>query len=826
MEEPTPSLLKAFFSSLWILHVPSFTLAISDGVVIPVLPLFGRNIAGGTDDLIAGAVVSGRPLGQMLSDIPCGVVTERLGTWPSVVVGGLVMAVGSFLSSACGNLWLLLAAQVTIGFGFSLFGVARHGLVGDLDARIRGRSVAFMGGFTRAGWTLGPLAGGLMAQRLGLRWPFVLAGIFLVATVFVFSLGYSTSSHGVVHDRHQGEQPVAMGGSRDDGIQGKGKTRYGALYLAWASASALPGRAAKLICRVVKLPCMAASKYAAVSGHEDEPSPLPPKSSRRSTASKPPHGWGDVTAPPAGTGSPGGTSPLPVSTDAVVEPMLGGGTRPSPGEHLVSTCGEHDIVSGAGGHDIDWGVEGGRYTKAGERHGLATHSGEHQRSNSGEHCVQVDGVAAVSTSGGLWEAPSHRRLARWGSSDGDFGSPSTIGQGGEAVDVEAGLTGPTSRGGIAHVAVSQDGGDVLAGSHGSIFGTARGTGEAQNGTHPLGRWEVNAFADASSACVAPRVPGTDDAAALPDASRYAGSDASKCSEGDANVAGATPGRTAGDQVTDNAMKTNGAKTTSDVDYGTVNRISPRGLKSGSNGGRLRDTDAAAFTRGNVQGDSIINGPSDNTSTLASLPNTSVTERPPTLASVLVTYWRQFLYGGVVLALQCLRQSRSFLLPLVATDTLGLTKGQVGLITALMFGVDTAMFYPAGYCTDRFGRKPTGVAAMIVLSGGISMLGFARDVRAALLASIIVGLGNGLSGGMMITMGADFAPRGKGRVIFLGVWRCLSSVGAVIGPLVAGMLARQLSLGLAAWCIGAFGMAVSFLWVLFVPESQANYVVLK
>ena len=52
----------------------------------------------------------------------------------------------------------------------------------------------------------------------------------------------------------------------------------------------------------------------------------------------------------------------------------------------------------------------------------------------------------------------------------------------------------------------------------------------------------------------------------------------------------------------------------------------------------------------------------------------------------------------------------------------------------------------------------------------------------LAAAILTGIGNGFGSGIMMTLGADLAPKGSiGE--FLGLWRLIGDIGSTGGPLV-------------------------------------------
>ncbi|MBP1776176.1 MAG: transporter, partial [candidate division NC10 bacterium] len=67
------------------------------------------------------------------------------------------------------------------------------------------------------------------------------------------------------------------------------------------------------------------------------------------------------------------------------------------------------------------------------------------------------------------------------------------------------------------------------------------------------------------------------------------------------------------------------------------------------------------------------------------------------------------------------------------------------------------------------------------------------------------------------LGADFTPAER-RGEFLGVWRLIGDVGNAGGPFVVSFIVGIASLGLAATCCGALGLAGVLLMWLAVPET--------
>jgi MFS family permease len=176
----------------------------------------------------------------------------------------------------------------------------------------------------------------------------------------------------------------------------------------------------------------------------------------------------------------------------------------------------------------------------------------------------------------------------------------------------------------------------------------------------------------------------------------------------------------------------------------------------------------------------------------------------------------FRTAGVgAMAIGLLRASRQAILPLWA-DRVGLDAAAVGVIFGLAAGLDMLLFYPAGSLSDRLGRKYVAVPCLSVLALGFLLLPLTRSFATIVPVALLLGFGNGLGSGIVMTLGADFAPR-IGRAEFLGVWRLVGDVGTAGGPLVAAGVTAAASLGGASVLTGAVGLAGAGVVLLRMPE---------
>ena len=170
-----------------------------------------------------------------------------------------------------------------------------------------------------------------------------------------------------------------------------------------------------------------------------------------------------------------------------------------------------------------------------------------------------------------------------------------------------------------------------------------------------------------------------------------------------------------------------------------------------------------------------------------------------------------------------RETRTFLFPLWAMN-LGYGPHAIGLMTSLTFVVDTALVPLSGYLTDTYGRKYCGVPAGLLMALSYLLAPVVGCEFWSLTAiSIVGGIGNGLSGGVVNSVGSDMAPRHH-RALFLSSFRIVSDLGILLGPLVSGLVAQQThawwgGMQPAFWLIAALSALSSLYMAWVLPETR-------
>ncbi|MEX1019699.1 MAG: MFS transporter, partial [Litorilinea sp.] len=189
-----------------------------------------------------------------------------------------------------------------------------------------------------------------------------------------------------------------------------------------------------------------------------------------------------------------------------------------------------------------------------------------------------------------------------------------------------------------------------------------------------------------------------------------------------------------------------------------------------------------------------------------------------LVGLFRTHARILTTAGIgQLCAQMIRSGRTVIIPLYAADVVGLDVNAIGLVVTLAAAVDMAMFYPAGLIMDRFGRKYAMVPSFIIQALGMALIPFTATFGGLVAASMIVGFGNGIGSGTMLTLGADLAPK-ESMGEFLGMWRLIGDSGSSGAPLVVGSIADVVGLSPATWVIALVGLAAAGILAKMVPET--------
>jgi len=195
-----------------------------------------------------------------------------------------------------------------------------------------------------------------------------------------------------------------------------------------------------------------------------------------------------------------------------------------------------------------------------------------------------------------------------------------------------------------------------------------------------------------------------------------------------------------------------------------------------------------------------------------------------------TYWKQMIVvakeyknifttvGAGQLFAQMVRSGPRILIPLYAADILGLDVGSIGWIVSIGAAIDMTLFYPVGVIMDRFGRKFAIIPSFLIQGIALFLIPLAGTFTSLAFVAGLIGFGNGLGSGTMMTLGADLAPLDR-RGEFLGIWRLIGDGGSFAGPLIAGSVASLFALPIASFVMGVSGFLSTTIFLFLVPETN-------
>jgi MFS family permease len=160
-----------------------------------------------------------------------------------------------------------------------------------------------------------------------------------------------------------------------------------------------------------------------------------------------------------------------------------------------------------------------------------------------------------------------------------------------------------------------------------------------------------------------------------------------------------------------------------------------------------------------------------------------------------------------------------LLPVYVVSDLGYSASEVGYLFGVAGLVQLLTIVPAGFVSDKIGRKAAVVPAALL--GALSFVGFALSggPTGLVVSSVILGLASGMATGSMTSFTYDMvAPDARGSV--QAFRRSIGEVGAFSGPILGGLVAGLSHAGVAFAAFAPLHL-ISALLVTFVARETLN-----
>jgi len=130
-------------------------------------------------------------------------------------------------------------------------------------------------------------------------------------------------------------------------------------------------------------------------------------------------------------------------------------------------------------------------------------------------------------------------------------------------------------------------------------------------------------------------------------------------------------------------------------------------------------------------------------------------------------------------------------------------GNFTLVSSLCM---VGMVYPAGFLSDRFGRKPIALTSGLIAALGMRLLFFFRSYEFILIASILMGIGFGGLWASNWALATDVVPKDEAGK-YIGLTNLASAGGSTLarlqGPMIDFFNARRFGLGYTAMLTACF-----------------------
>jgi len=188
-----------------------------------------------------------------------------------------------------------------------------------------------------------------------------------------------------------------------------------------------------------------------------------------------------------------------------------------------------------------------------------------------------------------------------------------------------------------------------------------------------------------------------------------------------------------------------------------------------------------------------------------------------IGHLLREHRRSFATLGIAcLLVAAMRTSRQIVIPLWAAH-INLDAATVSLVYGAMGAIDMLLFYPAGKVMDRYGRQWAALPCLLIMGTALLLMPFTTQFWSFVLVVMLLGLGNGIGSGLVITVGADCSPP-HARPQFLGLWRFVTDIGTCGGPLVVSAIAATAGLASGIFAVSAMGYTAAAIFWKWLPRS--------
>ena len=162
--------------------------------------------------------------------------------------------------------------------------------------------------------------------------------------------------------------------------------------------------------------------------------------------------------------------------------------------------------------------------------------------------------------------------------------------------------------------------------------------------------------------------------------------------------------------------------------------------------------------------------------------------------------------------------RNAILPLFAAVVIGKEPWVAGTALAVFAAGNAVGLTVSGRLSDRVGRRPFIVGGLVISGLATIVTGFASDLPVLVVLSVVAGVGAGMLNPAQQAALADIVGRERNGGPALATFQMSADSGAIIGPILAGLLIDHGSYPLAFGITGLITLLAVVPW-LFARETH-------
>lgn len=152
-------------------------------LVLPVLSAYALGLEGSTPFLV-GVIVGGYALTQAIFQVPFGVMSDKIGRKPTLLVGLVIFLVGSIICAISTDIYTLMAGRFLQGAG--AIGAVIPAMISDLvSEESRGKAMALMGGTIAISFALAMASGPVISAYAGVASLFWITAVLSILAMLV-----------------------------------------------------------------------------------------------------------------------------------------------------------------------------------------------------------------------------------------------------------------------------------------------------------------------------------------------------------------------------------------------------------------------------------------------------------------------------------------------------------------------------------------------------------------------------------------------------------------------------------------------------------------